>query len=69
VINTLHDIHETSAEPPFDTVKGVFIEGGEVYPGSGFAERTHIQICVRDPECIKGVFRVLGVGSSGIKPP
>lgn len=40
------------------TVKGVFIEGGAAYPGSGFSEKTHIQIAVCDPICIKGVFRV-----------
>ena len=58
VVNTLHDILRASGEPPFDTVKGIFIEGGSAYPGSGFHEKTHIQICVRDPRSIKGVFRV-----------
>ena len=58
VVNTLHEINRETGRPLFDTVKGVFIEGGEAYPGAGFAERTHIQICVRNAECIKGVFRV-----------
>lgn len=40
-----------------DTVRGVFTEGGPIYPGSGFLEKTHIQISVRNPGCIKGVFR------------
>ena len=44
--------------PPADTVRGVFIEGDEIYPGAGFREKTHIQISVRNPSCIKGVFRV-----------
>jgi hypothetical protein len=44
--------------PPFDTVKGVFVEGDQAYPGSGFSDKTHIQIAVRNPKMIKGVFRV-----------
>jgi hypothetical protein len=36
----------------------VFIEGAPIYEGSGFFEKTHIQIAVCNPDCIKGVFRV-----------
>jgi len=44
---------------PFDSVKGVFLsESGPIYEGSGFFTKTHIQICIRNPFCIKGVFRV-----------
>ena len=41
-----------------ETVRGVFVEGRSIYPGAGFDAKTHIQIAVRNPECIKGVFRV-----------
>lgn len=44
---------------PFDSVRGAFWEGEELYPGAGFKEKTHIQICVRNPNCIKGYFRPL----------
>ncbi len=47
-----------SADPPFDTVRGVFIEGDRLYDGSGFFEKTHIQVCVRNQKAIKAVFRV-----------
>jgi hypothetical protein len=61
VINHLHQIRD-SANPPlpqFDSVKGVFLaEGGQIYEGSGFYNKTHIQICIRSRSCIKGVFRV-----------
>jgi hypothetical protein len=40
----------------FDSVRGLFLEGDPIYPGSGFYERTHTQIAVRSLECIKGVF-------------
>jgi hypothetical protein len=41
-----------------ETVRGVFVEGPPIYPDAGFYAKTHIQISVRNPECIKGVFRV-----------
>ena len=47
---------------PFDTVRGVFFEGGPLYDGCGFHERTHVQIAVRNIEdCIIGVFKPLGL--------
>jgi hypothetical protein len=58
VINHLHSVLERAQHPAFDSVKGPFIEGGTIYPGSGFSRKTHVQICVRNLACIKGVFRV-----------
>jgi len=58
VIETLHDIRKNGGLQQIDTVKGVFVEGQPVYEGAGIYEKTHIQICVRNPDCIKGVFRV-----------
>lgn len=58
VITYFHKIRERSGMPAIDTVKGIFIEGDPVYPGSGFHEKTHTQICVCNPDCIKGIFRV-----------
>lgn len=58
VVNHLHKVIEADNKPPFDTVKGVFIEGGPIYENSGFYGKTHIQLCVRNRSCIKGVFRV-----------
>ena len=58
VIRLLHEIRMEADEPPIDTVKGIFVEGDEIYPGSGFYDKTHVQICVSNPESIKAVFRV-----------
>ena len=41
---------------PFDTTRGVFTEGGPVFPGAGILEKNHIQICIRNLNCIKGLF-------------
>lgn len=43
---------------PYDTVRGLFIEGDEAFPGSMMRHKTHIQICVKEPRVIKGYFRV-----------
>ena len=40
----------------YDSVRGVFMEGKELYPNAGFREKNHIQICVRNPNCVKGYF-------------
>lgn len=57
----IEKIHSITNNPryglePYDSVRGLFIEGNEVYPGSGFREKTHVQICVVNPNCIKGYF-------------
>ena len=41
----------------YDTVRGAFLEGDPVYPGAGFSRETHLQIAVRNPSCLLGVFR------------
>ena len=43
---------------PYTTVRALFPEGSELYPGAGFRDKTHIQLCVREPEQILGVFRI-----------
>lgn len=52
VIEHLHTI----TEKPFDSVKGIFIEGKPLYENAGFREKDHIQLCIRNPNCIKGYF-------------
>lgn len=58
VINFLHGLREETGLKVFDTVRGVFEEGNPVYPGAGFRDHTHVQIAVRNPDCILGTFRV-----------
>jgi hypothetical protein len=56
VIENLHESMRILQTPPFDSTRGVFIEGSPIYENAGFHEKTHIQICVRNPNCIKGFF-------------
>jgi hypothetical protein len=41
---------------PFDTVRGMFTEGGRLYPNSGIRQRSHVQIAVLNNSCIRGIF-------------
>ena len=56
VIETAVKIHEADNGQVFDSVRGVFIEGEDLYENSGFKEKNHIQIAIRNQECIKGFF-------------
>lgn len=47
---------EKEMDVKFQTVRGVFQEGVEAYPGSGILKKSHIQVVVRDSECILGYF-------------
>lgn len=58
VIEMVHATCNESPISPFDTVRGVFVEGEPLYEGAGIHARTHIQVCVRNPQNIKGYFRV-----------
>ena len=49
-------LHEENTGRSFDTVRGLFFEGEDLYPNAGFKVKNHIQVCVRNPNCIKGYF-------------
>ncbi len=59
LINSLVQIQkEKDPENAYDSVRGVFFEGAELYPSSGFREKDHIQISIINPNCIKAFFKV-----------
>lgn len=57
IIEFACELHSCFNGKAFDTVIGTFLEGKEVYPGAGMRDKTHTQICVRNPDCILGYFR------------
>ena len=59
VLNWYLDAVETRLGVRYDTVRGCFREGGPVFRGSGIFRESHIQIAVRNPASILGVFRPL----------
>ena len=67
VIELLHQIREDSVLEndaplePYQTVRGAFWEGKELYPNAGFREKNHVQLVVRDMSCIKGYFLPMGL--------
>ena len=56
VIQQIHELHKEMKISEYDSVRGVFEEGNEVYPGAALKEKTHIQLCIVNPNCIKGFF-------------
>lgn len=57
VVEYMHRLRKQTGVPAYQSVRAGFHEGCELYPGSGFFTKNHIQIAVRDPAaCIKGYF-------------
>jgi hypothetical protein len=56
VINYIHKTRNEVGKLPYDSVRCAFPEGEEAYPGAMITSRLHIQICICNPECIKGFF-------------
>lgn len=52
----IEHLHTINTARPFDSVKGIFMEGKPLYENAGFREKDHIQLCIRNPNCIKGYF-------------
>lgn len=42
---------------PYDTVRGLFQEGAPLVEGSALLTQNHIQVVVRNPSAIIGLFR------------
>jgi hypothetical protein len=57
VINYAVSELQDKAGQVIQTVRGAFLEGDPIFPGSGILRETHVQIAVRDVSCIVGVFR------------
>jgi hypothetical protein len=56
VIEAVHTFNREDKKLGYDTVRGMFIEGNPIYEGAGIYDKSHIQICVRNQNCIKGYF-------------
>lgn len=59
VIQQIHYYNKEENLPSFDSVRGIFTEGEPVYPGAEILEKTHVQLCICNPNCIKGYFNPL----------
>jgi len=57
VINALVTFLQRYQNRTIDSVRGCFWEGGPVFPGAQIRRKSHIQIAVRNPECVVGYFR------------
>lgn len=64
VMDTVHVLRGQKRLSHYQSVRAAFVEGPPVYPTAGFRRKTHIQIAVLDPQCIKGYFRLPGLPTS-----
>jgi hypothetical protein len=64
VVDHLHQLYKRASQSSkgnireFDAVRAMFREGAPIYEDAGFLEKTHVQIAVKKPTQIRGVFRV-----------
>jgi hypothetical protein len=56
VFDQVHMLRSQQELPEYQTVRSPFLEGKPLYENTFFRSKTHIQIAVRDPSCIKGYF-------------
>lgn len=56
VIESLHEMNKEYRLQEFDSVRAPFWEGEEIYPTAGFFNKNHIQLCIRNTDCILGYF-------------
>lgn len=63
VFRHLHRRVEEAELSSYDTVRGMFEEGGSAFPGSAIKAKTHTQVAVRNNDCIKGLFFPLSEGA------
>lgn len=56
VLNFYLDVLKEDGDA-YDTVRCGFVEGPPAFEGSGISHRSHVQIAVRNPACVVGVFR------------
>ena len=68
VIQNIHALNKAQGLQPYDSVRGVFFEGADLYLNAGFKEKNHIQICICNPNCIKGFFNPIEINSEYSRP-
>ncbi|MDR1158754.1 MAG: hypothetical protein LBK75_10725 [Oscillospiraceae bacterium] len=58
VIEHLHRYRLHYGKPPFDSLRCAFEDGEPIFPGSLLRTLTHVQLCVRNHDCILSYFLV-----------
>jgi hypothetical protein len=56
VFKHLHKSRENNPNLKYDTIRCAFVEGEPIYPTANFSSPLHIQICVLNPELIRGYY-------------
>jgi hypothetical protein len=67
VFESLHVVFASDGQDPFDSVRCAFEEGEPSFSGSAIRDKTHVQICIRNLDCIKGYFLPLELGGGSMR--
>lgn len=58
IINHIHARRKAGGSPPYDAVRSYFPQGNSLAESSAFKLDSHIQIALRDENCVLGYFLV-----------
>ena len=64
VFNIGHEMRQRDGHPSWQLVRAAFYQGRPILDGTEFRSGTHIQLAVRDQQCVLGWFLPEGVGSA-----
>ncbi len=64
VFNMGHEVRERDGIEPIQLVRAAFYQGRPILDGGEFRSGTHLQLALRDPQCVIGWFLPEGVGSA-----
>lgn len=64
VFNVGHEMRARDGSPPIQLVRAAFYQGRPILDGTEFRTGTHLQLALRDQQCVIGWFLPEGVGSS-----
>lgn len=56
VIKYIHQTNNDNGIPAYNTIRCAFPEGGAAYPGAMITSKLHTQLCICNPDYIKGFF-------------
>lgn len=56
VFKHLHTSRKNNSKLAYDTIRCAFVEGSPIYPGANFSSGLHIEICVLNPNLIRGYY-------------
>ena len=58
IINHIHALRRSRGQPSYDAVRSHFVQGSPLLETAGFKRDTHVQLALRNQDCVLGYFMV-----------